>query len=1377
MINLCHFANLGTVTQADETESFGIKAADTFRLTTTFDIPASIPAYAVIPGTILLLQQSSAPDKVNLILRPETLTNIKLPVKYVIYRGLQITDFIESNDLSATTNKVKATGSALVEAMQAIQQARNPDDDIPVEALFGNDLNPANGLKIEEIFFKNLANNSQLFTVEAGLELGNFAKGKIGLEIILENPEFFPTVEMGKMDHFKIDVSSVTDTLQKNWEKEQIRHFVDPAAFYGLHHDIPGGIGYQDGTNQATANTPQAVYDEIVKAFATRNKVYFDIRNENGYSYNYYGNYTGTGPDADKIVNIGDSAATLALQEYYSNGWPLFTVPITPSATAAENEFFFSLKISDNPRPLLASWNTAPATFNVADPPVQNASDNRVYFIDETNLLPDPVGDFTNPVNFKVTNVPALSQQLSTLIRVDYIKQSIPLSQSAKLPRINFTDYLFGPLNTAIPWDSDNKIQWFTSGHSSYIDGLNDGYVLGKYKTTILDIDTTANEIEIFDEVPVLASEKVVLENNGSNNANEGTYTIQGRPTLQNGKTRIKVSETIPGALQSGDQLTLTVKIVGELDYTNNRLVIKQKDYTNLEVLATGNKLNFYSFDTFSSSYDIAGTTYDATNDLTAVAFTSPRPALGFAGYAERGHIIDIDQNTADADRIILYAAPQKYFSNNQLKKLSGFNAKGGILSFESVLNLLPGVTIKAVNLQPNATTNVRTLSYSPTDQAAEGLFLLGLTKQEFESIETAATPLSSNHLKLIKLNLDRNVTTDINKESYSQYELLITGLNATGVYQEIATGIQIYSVDQLIYTTAAFGALYDIDVAAAEAALTEFINETLGINGGSGNGVDFTQLLNFSPEEKSQLAKGKLWDLPKSPITKTNKILLDLEPTPSSPTATSFKRIITDLKDDLDASGTNSLAEIEDKLKEVGTRLYIHGRRKIRETDSSGKFEIYANRDGMIYISRLICQVIIKNHPTILSTFSSQIIQLSDVFEKASRGLEPALDSYPDFNKYNDSNNFDNIVNAPAGVKKILISGFDAFGAGADGQGYNSNPAGNIALSMDGVKIANGGKVAIIRAAVFPVRYREFNKGWVEGFFQPFINDVDMIVPISYGTNYGQRSIDHAFHLDRFAARYRKISTDNNEYSNDHNKNDYDYFNSFGKPYFDIKDKPFIINKLPFEKLVDATTNKITVPNTNIVVNYGNDTLRSVAWKVYARRKAHTVPPPAGSPAGTPDVQVPLGPERDVTSLFTIPSGTGAPSYFSLVTKVSFGRVLELEFKSDEKKFFSPIPDQTATPPDVNDDFIPNITWENYKDPALEANYLDFRIQAINGSGGSYLSNEIHYRVAYLRETMRPSLPNGHIHIGFLSSDKVTDRKKMLGDITHILEKFLEQL
>jgi pyrrolidone-carboxylate peptidase len=102
-----------------------------------------------------------------------------------------------------------------------------------------------------------------------------------------------------------------------------------------------------------------------------------------------------------------------------------------------------------------------------------------------------------------------------------------------------------------------------------------------------------------------------------------------------------------------------------------------------------------------------------------------------------------------------------------------------------------------------------------------------------------------------------------------------------------------------------------------------------------------------------------------------------------------------------------------------------------------------------------------------------------------------------------------------------VLVTGFDPFGGG------NSNPSGILAQRLDGMTLQYGSDdVAIVEGVTFPVRYNEFDKGMVEEFAGPLLNDPEqnifMVMTISlYGSN------NHV-HLDRFASRNRAGHADN---------------------------------------------------------------------------------------------------------------------------------------------------------------------------------------------------------------------------------------------------------
>jgi len=111
------------------------------------------------------------------------------------------------------------------------------------------------------------------------------------------------------------------------------------------------------------------------------------------------------------------------------------------------------------------------------------------------------------------------------------------------------------------------------------------------------------------------------------------------------------------------------------------------------------------------------------------------------------------------------------------------------------------------------------------------------------------------------------------------------------------------------------------------------------------------------------------------------------------------------------------------------------------------------------------------------------------------------------------------------AGVKKILISGFDPFGLDNSTTIKNSNPSGAVAISLDGATISNGTLMGEIQSVVFPVRFDDFNAGLVESFFGPYLtgtNAVDMIMTIS------QHSAAD-FEVEQFAGRRRNAALPDN--------------------------------------------------------------------------------------------------------------------------------------------------------------------------------------------------------------------------------------------------------
>lgn len=129
----------------------------------------------------------------------------------------------------------------------------------------------------------------------------------------------------------------------------------------------------------------------------------------------------------------------------------------------------------------------------------------------------------------------------------------------------------------------------------------------------------------------------------------------------------------------------------------------------------------------------------------------------------------------------------------------------------------------------------------------------------------------------------------------------------------------------------------------------------------------------------------------------------------------------------------------------------------------------------------------------------------LLEALERSSRGMDSAA-----FEQRGDGD-----------VKRIVVAGFDPFQLGASIE--RSNPSAAAALALDNELLRGpDGTSARVQAAVFPVRYADFDAGVAERFFRPFLGGrrpAHMIVTISMGG-----SAD--FELEEYAGGRRSVAS-----------------------------------------------------------------------------------------------------------------------------------------------------------------------------------------------------------------------------------------------------------
>lgn len=122
------------------------------------------------------------------------------------------------------------------------------------------------------------------------------------------------------------------------------------------------------------------------------------------------------------------------------------------------------------------------------------------------------------------------------------------------------------------------------------------------------------------------------------------------------------------------------------------------------------------------------------------------------------------------------------------------------------------------------------------------------------------------------------------------------------------------------------------------------------------------------------------------------------------------------------------------------------------------------------------------------------------------------------------------NTVKFTSGNKKVLVSGFDPFVISGN---LPTNKSGFLALALHNQILGEGSSKVEIQSVTWPVRYEDFDKGFIESFYNEWIDEVDGIITFSLDPNTNTNIC-----IDRFAANYRGGYIDNNIVSFKEGKN-----------------------------------------------------------------------------------------------------------------------------------------------------------------------------------------------------------------------------------------------
>lgn len=313
-------------------------------------------AYAVTKGKVFVVESETS-GLCNLILKPfENGLNSKIPIKFFIYRGIKLTNYLvdPDNDITIVPKTVSGIGE-FIEKMY--EDWEDEVHDLPKENLI---------IDIDGTTIKNTDYIEKIFEIQsidytfpivsAGDYLGAFDKTKnYGFEIILDQLGYEPTLAEAVLGKNIITINTNDPPLTQMLNREKILNHLDPAVFYAMQSKIVKH-DFSTSVDVASEISGSSIYLEFITKFESQNTVYIDIRNEHLHSFNFYDNYRNSSDTYAKIKLCEGDGNTPVLTDYEKNSWPIIIKDFTSANNNTANlKLIFKLPLKDNLFPVIFS--------------------------------------------------------------------------------------------------------------------------------------------------------------------------------------------------------------------------------------------------------------------------------------------------------------------------------------------------------------------------------------------------------------------------------------------------------------------------------------------------------------------------------------------------------------------------------------------------------------------------------------------------------------------------------------------------------------------------------------------------------------------------------------------------------------------------------------------------------------------------------------------------------------------------------------------------------------------------------------------------------------------------------------------------------------
>ncbi|MDY0088736.1 MAG: hypothetical protein RBR78_00050 [Flavobacteriaceae bacterium] len=329
-----------------EANSFGPKTNEIFKTTTKFTFDSTLNVYSICNAQVLIQPQTGNNDLVNIILKPINQPVSDLPIKYIIYRGVNKSSIINADKITGDEN----TGSSFVRSLWKQfnrfftdeQGNTNAPDFFAKYIGYSVDLNLHPYTKLLDELFYKLSNTTiendipeesavtayELPIVPLGMHLGE-ATGSLGVDILLDDGAYYVPdspdpfkldLAYARANEFSLELTSGLTDYEVKLLKNTSAKFIDYIAFIGLHTQGAGTLHLGGQTTPLTESTSIYV---LLNNCHTKDTKYLYIQSDRQRCYNFYENYKYSDTDTTNL-KIGETESTLTNQKF-GEQWPVIT--------------------------------------------------------------------------------------------------------------------------------------------------------------------------------------------------------------------------------------------------------------------------------------------------------------------------------------------------------------------------------------------------------------------------------------------------------------------------------------------------------------------------------------------------------------------------------------------------------------------------------------------------------------------------------------------------------------------------------------------------------------------------------------------------------------------------------------------------------------------------------------------------------------------------------------------------------------------------------------------------------------------------------------------------------------------------------------------